>query len=253
MKNVNDVIEYLKMKNVRNVVINNITWFSLLDVCKVLNLKYNSGRNRCLQLTKKTEWGKAILRVDGPYNSTCKKEMLVINVAGLSNIIKRYIYDDKLLSEIYYAINGRNILSDDLKYNRLVIINDTLEKAFNVAIEASISVWIKDINTRNNIITAAKDRINNVINFATNDKVVLNICRIIYRRVLLSHIYALIKEKKNMDSYDILTYISNFNKNIELKLNFILKIVNIKTYDISYDNHKVYLTLNTFEYKFDLI
>lgn len=258
MKNVNDVINFFKMKKVRNVVINNMTWFSLLDVCKVLNIKHYTGRYRCLTLVEKVDWRKNNLKVDGPYNSISHKNMIIVNINGLSKIIEKDIHINKLINEVYFAINGNDVnLTDELKYTRLCKINETNKRALNVGLEASISILLKNNNIRNNILNKIKDQINDVINFATNDKVLLNICQIIYRRLLLSQLYNIIKSEKYKNSQDmsifILTSISFFNRNIELKLGFLLKIRDIKTYDLIYDNKYIYLKINDFEYKIDLM
>lgn len=256
MKNVNDVINFFKMKKVRNVVINNMTWFSLLDVSNVLNMNYNTARNRCLKL--QIGWKKSSLKVAGPYNSISHKDMTVVNINELPKIIEKDIHNNKLINEVYYAINGNGVnLTDELKYTRLCKINETNKRALNVGLESTISILLKNNNIRNSILSKIKEQINDVTNFATNDKVLLNICQIIYRRVLLSQLYNIIKTEKYKECEDksifILTSIAIFNKNIELKLGFLLRIRDIKTYDLTYDNRYIYLKINDFEYKINLI
>ena len=101
MENVNDVINYLKKNNVRMEVVNNLHYFVLIDICKIINIKYNTGCNRFEKLdenqkrkitvTVKSKGG-TITWGDGPYTGlgALASEKDVIKKIGIG--LPFYVY-----------------------------------------------------------------------------------------------------------------------------------------------------------------
>ena len=255
MENVNDVINYLKKNNVRMEVVNNLHYFVLIDICKIINIKYNTGCNRFEKLDENQK-RKITVTVKSKGGTIVRRKINSINIAGLSSLIHKDIEKNVIAKELYYAINKTpkeyEVDNLELKKKRIQNIDETLKLCVFTSMKVLAFTINKNKEQQKTILNLIYKAYYDYAFIGYSDPVLkFNIYHIIINRLLLNKINEIVKSDIRDDFESILKYLKSFLKDLSNKLDIIFNISNKDTLDVIFENDQPILILNKILYKFD--